>query len=157
MPQLIKHYYGYTAAGIAATISFIGYVGFTSSQIVAGAKLASATFDGISFEHLLLIMGIFTVIYTALGGLKAVIYTDTIQWLILMVGLLFVGIPAAYYMLGGWDAIVAVLPSDMLRLDQVSPVKMLNWSLTIIPIWFIGMTLYQRIFASRSEIEAKRA
>ena len=157
MPQLIKHYYGYTAAGIAATISFIGYVGFTSSQIVAGAKLASATFDGISFEHLLLIMGVFTVIYTALGGLKAVIYTDTIQWLILMVGLLFVGIPAAYYMLGGWDAIVAVLPSDMLRLDQVSPVKMLNWSLTIIPIWFIGMTLYQRIFASRSEIEAKRA
>lgn len=157
MPQLIKHYYGYAAAGIAATISFIGYVGFTSSQIVAGAKLASATFDGISFEHLLLIMGIFTVIYTALGGLKAVIYTDTIQWLILMIGLLFVGIPAAYYMLGGWDAIVAVLPSEMLRLDKVSPVKMLNWSLTIIPIWFIGMTLYQRIFASRSEYEAKRA
>jgi Na+/proline symporter len=124
---------------------------------VAGAKLASATFDGISFEHLLLIMGIFTVIYTALGGLKAVIYTDTIQWLILMVGLLFVGIPAAYYMLGGWDAIVAVLPPEMLRLDKVSPVKMLNWSLTIIPIWFIGMTLYQRIFASRSEREAKRA
>lgn len=157
MPQLIKHYYGNKAAGIAAAISFIGYVGFTSSQIVAGAKLASATFDGFSFENLLLIMGVFTVVYTALGGLKAVIYTDTIQWLILMFGLMFVGIPAAYYMLGGWDAITSVLPTKMLELDQISPMKMLNWSLTIIPIWFIGMTLYQRIFASRNEQEAKRA
>lgn len=157
MPQLFKHYYGFTAAGIAAVISFVGYVGFTSSQIVAGAKLASATFEGVSFEMLLLIMGVFTVVYTALGGLKAVIYTDTIQWLILMCGLLVVGIPAAYFMLGGWDAITAVLPSEMLRLDQISPMKMLNWSLTIIPIWFIGMTLYQRIFASRNEFEAKRA
>lgn len=157
MPQLFKHYYGFTAAGIAAVISFVGYVGFTSSQIVAGAKLASATFEGVSFEMLLLIMGLFTVVYTALGGLKAVIYTDTIQWLILMCGLLVVGIPAAYFMLGGWDAITAVLPSEMLRLDQISPMKMLNWSLTIIPIWFIGMTLYQRIFASRNEFEAKRA
>ncbi len=157
MPQLIKHYYGAGAASIAAAISFIGYIGFTSSQILAGAKLASATFDGVSFETLLLIMGVFTVAYTALGGLKAVIYTDTIQWFILMFGLMFVGIPAAYLMLGGWDSIVQVLPKEMLQLDQVSPMKFINWSLTIIPIWFIGMTLYQRIFASRNEQEAKRA
>jgi SSS family solute:Na+ symporter len=29
-------------------------------------------------------MGIIAVVYTAIGGLKAVIYTDTIQWLILV-------------------------------------------------------------------------
>ena len=32
-------------------------------------------------------LGIVTVIYTSLGGIKAVIYTDTIQWIILMGGL----------------------------------------------------------------------
>src|SRR5690606_3711010 len=32
-----------------------------------------------------------------------------------------------------------------------------NWAITIIPIWFIGMTLYQRIYASRDEKTAKRA
>jgi SSS family solute:Na+ symporter len=34
---------------------------------------------------------------------------------------------------------------------------MVNWSVTIIPIWFIGMTLYQRIYASQNEKTAQRA
>jgi SSS family solute:Na+ symporter len=32
-----------------------------------------------------------------------------------------------------------------------------KWVVTIIPIWFVGMTLYQRIFACREEKTAKRA
>jgi SSS family solute:Na+ symporter len=31
----------------------------------------------------------------------------------------------------------------------------INWSVTIIPIWFVGMTLYQRIYASKGPKEAK--
>lgn len=34
---------------------------------------------------------------------------------------------------------------------------MINWAFTIIPIWFVGMTLYQRIYASRDEKNARRA
>jgi SSS family solute:Na+ symporter len=45
-------------------------------------------------------MGIIAVVYTAIGGLKAVIYTDTIQWLILISGLVFIGIPIAYHAVG---------------------------------------------------------
>jgi SSS family solute:Na+ symporter len=40
------------------------------------------------------------VAYTSIGGLKAVIYTDTIQWLILIGGLVFIGIPVAYNAVG---------------------------------------------------------
>jgi solute:Na+ symporter, SSS family len=42
----------------------------------------------------LMIMGTIVIIYTAMGGIKAVIYTDTIQWIILMMGLIFIGIPS---------------------------------------------------------------
>jgi SSS family solute:Na+ symporter len=45
----------------------------------------------------------------------------------------------------------------MLSLTNVSWQSLVNWSFTIIPIWFIGMTLYQRIYASRSEKEARKA
>ncbi|MEX2455697.1 MAG: hypothetical protein WD381_00215, partial [Balneolaceae bacterium] len=31
------------------------------------------------------------------------------------------------------------------------------WAVTIIPIWFVGMTLYQRIYACRDEKTAKKA
>ncbi|NLO01495.1 MAG: sodium:solute symporter family protein, partial [Bacteroidales bacterium] len=47
-PQFLNQLYNGRVALIAGIISAIGYLGFTSSQILAGAKLASATFPGIS-------------------------------------------------------------------------------------------------------------
>jgi SSS family solute:Na+ symporter len=55
------------------------YIGFTSSQVLAGAKLASATIDGLNIQTALIVMGVIAVAYTSIGGLKAVIYTDTIN------------------------------------------------------------------------------
>ncbi len=45
----------------------------------------------------------------------------------------------------------------MLSFGNVGFVELINWFITIVPIWFVGMTLYQRIFASRNEMEAKKA
>ncbi|MEZ4918857.1 MAG: hypothetical protein R2792_07080 [Saprospiraceae bacterium] len=41
--------------------------------------------------------------------------------------------------------------------ESVSWIKLVNWFITIVPIWFVGMTLYQRIYACRDERTAKRA
>lgn len=156
-PQLFEHYYSAKVALLAGIISAIGYIGFTSSQVLAGAKLASATIDGLNLQTALIVMGLIAVIYTAIGGLKAVIYTDTIQWTILICGLVFIGIPMAYTAVGGFDAIKSSLAPEYLSLTNISGYQIFNWSITIIPIWFVGMTLYQRIYASKGEKEAKKA
>lgn len=156
-PQLFGHYYSPNVAFIAAIISAIGYAGFTSSQMLAGAKLASGTFAELDVQTALLIMGCVAVIYTVMGGLKAVIYTDTIQWALLMIGLLFVGVPISYVEIGGIEAIRATVDPSMLTLTNVTWQEIVYWAVTIIPIWFVGMTLYQRIYASRDEKTAKRA
>ncbi len=156
-PQIFGHFYGARVALLSGIISAIGYIGFTSSQLLAGAKLASATIDGINLQTALIAMGVIAVVYTSLGGLKAVIYTDTIQWLILISGLVFIGIPMAYKAVGGYEVIVASLEPEFLSLTNISWYQVLNWSVTIIPIWFVGMTLYQRIYACRDEHEAKKA
>ncbi|MCF8242250.1 MAG: sodium:solute symporter family protein [Melioribacteraceae bacterium] len=156
-PQIFEKFYNGKVALIAGIISAIGYIGFTSSQVLAGAKLASASFVDLNLNTALYIMGAIVVIYTFLGGIKAVIYTDTVQWIILMVGLIFIGIPLSYNAIGGYGAISAALPDDYMSLGNVSWQTLVNWTVTIIPIWFVGMTLYQRIFACRSEKEAKRA
>jgi SSS family solute:Na+ symporter len=156
-PQLLQHFYNGRVALLAGIISAIGYIGFTSSQMLAGAKLASATFDGLNLQTALLIMGVIAVVYTVVGGLKAVIYTDTIQWAILMIGLVFIGIPMGYYAIGGISAIREVVGPEFLSLTNVGWATMLNWMVTIVPIWFVGMTLYQRIFACRDEKTARRA
>ena len=156
-PEIFGSIYSPRVALLAGIISAIGYIGFTSSQILAGAKLASGSFAGLDIETALLIMGGIAVGYTVMGGLKAVVYTDTIQWIILMAGLIFVGIPVSYFAVGGWNAVVHTLHPELLSLGNISWQEIVNWAITIIPIWFVGMTLYQRIYACRDEKTAKKA
>ncbi|WP_299822133.1 sodium:solute symporter family protein [uncultured Pontibacter sp.] len=179
-PQIFGHYFNARVALLAGLISAIGYTGFTSSQILAGAKLASGTFVDLDLNTALLVMGIMAVVYTVMGGLKAVIYTDTIQWAVLMGGLIFIGIPVSFLAIGGgmeglsFDQIInpdfiaaqssksmaairTTLPAEFLSLTNITWQQIVNWAITIIPIWFVGMTLYQRIYACRDVKTAKRA
>jgi len=156
-PEVFNYIFTPRVALLAGIISALGYWGFTSSQILAGAKLATATFPSLNFNVALWTIGIIAVIYTAMGGLKAVIYTDTVQWALLLFGLIFIALPLAYYAIGGWSGLQSVVKPDMLRLDNVSGIQLLNWAVTIIPIWFVGMTLYQRIYATKNEVEARKA
>ena len=156
-PQSLAFHYNNKVALVAGIISLIGYVGFTSSQILAGAKLASATFPSFSINEAVLIMGIIAVAYTVIGGIKAVIYTDTIQWLILMIGLICIGIPIGYFKIGGWEAISLTMPANFTSLTNISFIQLFNWFTTIVPIWFIAMTLYQRIYACKDEKTAIKA
>ncbi len=161
-PDFLRAKYGGKVAMFAAVISGIGYLGFTGGQILAGAKLAAGSvfsdltaFDPLSFS--LFVIAAVILLYTVLGGIKAVIYTDTVQWIVLLGGLMFLGFPFAYYKLGGWEVISAALPASHFSLTNVSAVTLINWSFTIIPIWFIAMTLYQRVYASPDVKSAKRA
>lgn len=156
-PEIFGHFYGPRVALAAAIISTLGYIGFTSSQLLAGAKLASTAFDQLSLNGALIAMSVIAIVYTAVGGIKAVIYTDTIQWIILMSGLILLGIPFAHNAVGGFDALSRYLPPAHLTLTNVSWQQCFNWAITIIPIWFIGMTLYQRIYACKDVKTAKRA
>lgn len=156
-PQVFGHYYGANVALVAAIISAIGYAGFTSSQMLAGAKLASGTFADLDLQMALYIMGAVAVLYTVLGGLKAVIYTDTVQWTLLMFGLIFIGVPFAFIEIGGMEGIRSTVAPEMLTLTNLMWQDLVYWGVTIIPIWFVGMTLYQRIYACRDEKTAKKA
>jgi len=156
-PQLFEHFYSPKVALMAGIISAIGYIGFTSSQILAGAKLASASFQNLDMHTALIIMGVIAVGYTVMGGLKAVIYTDTFQWIVLMAGLILIGIPLGYNSVGGLTAIKETLSHDFLALNNIEWQTLVNWAITIIPIWFVGMTLYQRIYSTRTAKEAQKA
>ncbi len=102
-------------------------------------------------------MGVIAVVYTVIGGIKAVIYTDTIQWLILLLGLIFIGLPYGYIEAGGIEGLRATLAPELLSMFNLTFTQFFNWLITIVPIWFVGMTLYQRIYASRDEKTAIRA
>lgn len=161
-PDFLNLKYGGLVGLLAAIISALGYIGFTAGQILAGGKLAAGSiFQNISaMEPLtfsLIVMALIVIVYTSIGGLKAVIYTDTVQWIVLLAGLYFLGLPFAYAKVGGWQAFKAALPASHFSLTNVSAITLVNWAVSIIPIWFIAMTLYQRVYSTRNVKEAKRA
>lgn len=161
-PDFLKLHYNKKVVLAAALISGIGYLGFTSAQILAGAKLAAGTvFANVEFVNpldlSLYIMTGIIILYTVMGGLKAVIYTDTFQWMILLAGLILFGVPFAYVKVGGNAVLQASLPSEFFTLTNIHWSQFVNWLFTIVPIWFIAMTLYQRIYACRNVKEAKKA
>ena len=123
-PQLFEYFYSPRVALLAGIISAIGYIGFTSSQLLAGAKLASATFEDLDMTTALIGMGAIAVMYTAIGGIEVIRET---------------------------------LPTEFLTLNNIKWYTIVNWAVTIIPIWFVGMTLYQRLYASRTPKEAQKA
>jgi len=161
-PDFLFLRYGKKVAITASIISGLGYLGFTGAQILAGAKLAAGTVfaevtvvDPIRLS--LYIMAGVILLYTVLGGLKAVIYTDTVQWFILLTGLFFFGVPFTFIHTGGFSGLASQLPPEFFRLDHISPVQWINWFVTIVPVWFVAMTLYQRIYASRDTKNAQKA
>jgi len=162
-PDFLRLKYNGKVALIAAIVTGIGYLGFTGGQILAGAKLASGTlFSDLPFNldpkyFSLVIIAVIILLYTALGGLKAVIYTDTVQWIVLLIGLIFVAVPMTLIDLGGISGVFEKLPSEFARLDNVSVIQIINWFVTIIPIWFIAMTLYQRMYACKDVKDTKKA
>ncbi|MEN8163788.1 MAG: sodium:solute symporter family protein, partial [Acidobacteriota bacterium] len=155
-PDFLAFRFGKPTHIVAAVVSAIGYAGFTGSQLLAGGKLASAAFD-LNLSTAVISMSIVIVVYTALGGLQAVVYTDTIQWGILFTGLIALGLPLGYSAVGGWAGLREALPAEYFSLGNVSGLQLATWIVTIVPIWFVAMTLFQRIHASRDVRTARRA
>ncbi len=155
-PDFLAHRFGEPTRLVAAVVSAIGYAGFTGSQLLAGGKLSAAAFD-IPLTQAVLVMSVVIVLYTALGGLQAVIYTDSIQWVLLSVGLAAFGLPLGFHAVGGWDGLVASVPDGFLSLTNISLEQFVTWMVSIVPIWFVSMPLYQRIHAAHDEQTARRA
>src|SRR5690625_6930086 len=63
----------------------------------------------------------------------------------------------SYNFVGGWEGIQKTLPPEFFSFTNLRWQDFINWGITIIPIWFVGMTLYQRIFAAKDVKSAKKA
>lgn len=108
---------------------------------------------------LLISLGIFSAIYTYLGGLSAVVKTDVIQFFILMLGgtvVLFVAI----HHLGGWSELYQKTPEKM-HLHLPADHEKLPWThvfglfLLNINYWCANQSVMQRSLAAKSLREAQ--
>ena len=134
-----------------------------------GAYAADMVFgEQLSFLHenrliriaiLIVILGIFSAVYTYFGGLRAVVKTDIIQFGVLLLGGIVVCLTAVYH-LGGWEQLYIKTPQKMhLHLPADHPT--LPWTHLFglfflnINYWCANQTVIQRALAAKSITHAQ--
>ena len=97
-------YYSKTARGVAAVIILIATVVYIQAQIVAGGLVANVVF-GITPTYGMIIFTVIILLYTMIGGMIAVAYTDFLQLIIMVSGVL-VAVPLAIRQFGSFHALL---------------------------------------------------
>jgi SSS family solute:Na+ symporter len=87
---------------------------FSTGVTVYGISLVIQQLTGLPFWAAVLLIGVVTVIYDFLGGIRAVIYSDLVQMAVLYAGIL-VCLAYAVRLTGGWSEIRAAFPPAMAR------------------------------------------
>jgi len=146
---------------MAAAVIGLAWFSFVGGQVIAGGKLLQVTLD-LDLTVAIVVAGGVILAYTAMGGLKAVIYTDVFQMIVLLIGILFLMVPIGFYKIGGWGAMVAHFAAvdatqSMLSFTAIGWKQLVGWFLAIFPVWFISIAAMQRIVAARDEKTATRA
>jgi len=126
MPEFLERRFSPTARWVLSVISLVAYVltkmavGIFAGGVVFGTLLPEMSLD-LGFVQLnafwigSLAVVLLTGLYTVLGGMRAVAYTDAAQTVILIVGSALVTVFGLIH-LGGWNELRAAVPSDMFNL-----------------------------------------
>ncbi|MEL6986820.1 MAG: sodium/solute symporter, partial [Bacteroidota bacterium] len=109
MPEFLEKRYSRACRNYLSVISILAYIVTKISLIIFAGALVFEVL-GIPFWTGAIITVIATGLYTVLGGLKAVIYTDMVQAFILILGTLTVVI-FGLYQLGGWGSMIETIQS----------------------------------------------
>jgi SSS family solute:Na+ symporter len=190
MPEFLERRFSPQSRTVLSLISLVAYiltkiaVGIFAAGIVFSVLLPEVRFLGLdSFWIGSILVIVFTGIYTILGGLRAVAYTETIQTIVLVLGSVLVtvfGLKA----LGGWEALRSIAGSDMFNLwkplvpaglegtwEPVKEAGRMAWYFNdnypwlgmlfcapIIGLWYWCTDQYivQRALGARDEREARR-
>jgi len=115
---LERRYQSKTARGVGGVIILIATVVYIQAQILAGGLVANVVF-GISPLTGMVIFTLILLLYTLVGGMLAVVYTDFLQMLIMIVGTL-VSVPLA---LTHFDGMAAL----MKKVELIKPLTF-DWS-----------------------------
>ena len=160
--QRIALFYSIANIALFATVT-IGaalFWGAYAAELVFGEQLSVLHSNRIvRIAILILILGIFSAIYTYLGGLSAVVKTDIIQFSVLIIGGIVVCFTAVNQ-LGGWEQLYIKTPERM-HLHLPSDHPTLPWThlfglfLLNINYWCANQTVMQRALAAKSVAHAQ--
>ncbi|MHC5092237.1 MAG: sodium:solute symporter family transporter, partial [Planctomycetota bacterium] len=175
MPEFLEKRFNSTARWILSIVSLIAYVVTkVSVTVYAGAMVFETLLPEMNFTVGAIEVGPFwigaiatvvlTGIYTIFGGLRAVLYTDTAQAVILLVGSFFITF-FGLSKLGGWSELITICKSNSTQFALWRPMSDPDFpwlgiliASPVIGIWYWCTDQYivQRTLAAKNLKNARR-
>ena len=156
IPELFERRFGRAAKITLSVLIAFAMMGTVASQVTATAtiiRMLGGEF-GLSYEMGALIATVVFMVYTATSGLFGVVYTDVLQFYMLIV-FVYILIPvAALFNVGGFANFAANL--DPALVEPHIDGSILGDIITYLVFTMAGAEMWQRAFAAKSRRAAKR-
>lgn len=148
--------------GVSIASAIIVHISFS---LLAGGIVLETLFAVDMYTGVIAI-SVITAIYTIVGGLSAVVVTESIQTVVLVLGALIIS-GAAYAQMGGWQEMEAVLrqTNQLEKLSMMRPAGdgsgmpwyavFLGYPVLGIWYWCADQTIVQRVLGAKDEYHAR--
>ena len=162
MPEFLEKRFDARARWILSVFSIVAYVlTKISVTIYAGGIVVSALL-GIDFWTGAIATVILTGIYTVLGGMRAVVYTETLQAVILVIGAAALTIIGLDHV-GGWESMKETVTPEYLNMWRAAsdpdfpwPPLLIASTITGIWYWCTDQYIVQRALTAKNIKEGRR-
>lgn len=166
LPDFLEKRYDRASRDWLALISVISAVIIHIAFSMLAGGIVLKTLFGLNMYVSVIVICLITAIYTIVGGLKAVVVTESIQTVVLVVGAFIISY-AAFDKMGGWEPMVRVLKEngEMDKLSMLRPhgdssgmpwyAVFLGYPIIGIWYWCADQTIVQRVLGARDENQAR--
>lgn len=166
LPDFLERRYNTACRDWLAFISIISAVIIHIAFSFLAGGIVLETLFGINMYTSIVVIAALTGLYTIIGGLRAVVITESIQSVVLLTGSVIITI-AAWNKIGGWQPMTAVLSqhNSLDKLSMMRPVgdaSGMSWiavflGYPVLGIWYwcADQTIVQRVLGAKDENHAR--
>ncbi|MHB8095439.1 MAG: sodium:solute symporter family protein [Candidatus Aminicenantales bacterium] len=160
--DILEVRYGPVARVVGAIALIISFTVIVSYQFIAGGFILNVISDGaISSQNGTIIAALFVILFTALGGMVAIAYTDLPNGIIIVLACLL-AVPFVYTAAGGFAGAAQVLDPGYFKLVNSNfglhpALKAGGYFLSTLFLLLGVQSMYQKFYSARSPKDAKRA
>ena len=138
MPEFLERRFDARSRYYFSAVTVLGNIIIdTAGALYAGALIIQIIYPSFPMWQSVVILALLSGLYTIAGGLKAVVYTDVIQ-AVLLIGASIVVSVIAFNQVGSWQAVTEATPPDMLSLVQPIDDPVLPWPGLITGVFLLG-------------------
>ncbi|WP_316827334.1 sodium:solute symporter [Pedobacter miscanthi] len=166
LPDFLERRYNRACRDWLAFISILSAIIIHIAFSFLAGGIVLETLFGINMYTSIIVIATLTGLYTIIGGLKAVVVTETIQSLVLITGAIIITI-FAWNKVGGWEHMTVLLQKEnaMDKISMLRPIgdkSGMSWvavflGYPVLGIWYwcADQTIVQRVLGAKDENHAR--